>query len=136
MDINSAFPGDFLKAADLQNKAVGVIIDRVEMKDVGGDHKPVVFFQGKDRGLVLNKTNANTIADMYSSETGNWTGAEITLYPAEVEFQGRMVMAIRVRAPNNQTVAAWRAAQRDVAQQQPQQMAPAQSDPLDSDVPF
>ena len=58
MDINAAFPGEFLKAADLQGRQAAVVIDRVEMQKVGDDHKPVAYFQGKDRGLVLNKTNA------------------------------------------------------------------------------
>lgn len=99
MDINTAFPGTFLKAADLQGRQIPVVMERVEMEDVGGDHKPVVYFQGKERGLVLNKTNASIISDMYGSETGQWTGKRIVLYPARVEFQGRLVDAIRVQHP-------------------------------------
>lgn len=96
MNINSAFPSTYLKADDLQGKRVAVTMDRVQMEDVGGDHKPVLYFVGKDRGLVLNKTNASIIAEMYGAETDNWLGKKITLYPARVEFQGRIVTAIRV----------------------------------------
>jgi hypothetical protein len=59
--------------------------------------KPIVFFQGAEKGLVLNKTNANTIAGMYSPETSNWIGKQVTLFPTQVDFQGRQVAAIRVR---------------------------------------
>jgi len=61
MKIGAAFPGQFIKAADLQGKRVSVVIDRVEMEDIGGETKPVVHFRNKERGLVLNKTNANAI---------------------------------------------------------------------------
>src|SRR3990167_11326452 len=99
MDITSAFPGNYLKAADLKGRQVPVSIERVEMEDVGGDHKPVVYFQGAERGLVLNKTNANIIADMYGQETDQWAGKRIVLYPARVEFQGKLGDAIRGQHP-------------------------------------
>ncbi len=101
MDINGAFPSDFLKAADLRGRSVQVTISYVEMKDIGGDHKPVVYFEGKDRGLVLNKTNAYAITQMYSAETNNWSGCPVTLYPTETDFQGKVVPCIRVRAPGD-----------------------------------
>lgn len=99
MRVSDAFPSEFLKAADLRDKNVMVVIDRVEMKDIGGDHKPILFFQGKDKGLVLNKTNANNIAIAYGDDTDDWTGKEIVLFPAMVDFQGKTVPAIRVRQP-------------------------------------
>lgn len=98
MDINGAFPSTYLKAADLQKREVTVAIDRVAMEDIGGDHKPVLYFQGKEKGLVLNKTNSMNIAAAYGPETDMWTGHKVTLYPAWVDFQGRSVEAIRCRA--------------------------------------
>ena len=48
-----------------------------------------MYFEGKPKGLVLNKTNANTISDAYGDETEHWEGKEIVLYEAEVEqYQG------------------------------------------------
>lgn len=96
MNINAAFPSTYLKAADLQGRRVNVGIDRVAIEEVGGEHKPVMYFIGKDRGLILNKTNGNIIAEMYGPETDDWHGKVITLYPARVEFQGKIVDAIRV----------------------------------------
>ena len=98
MKIGEAFPSKYLKAADLQGRDVPVRIARVDMEDIGDeDHKPVVYFEGKARGLVLNKTNANTIATMYGDDTDAWAGKTITLITAQVDFQGKSVEAIRVK---------------------------------------
>lgn len=99
MRISSAFPSKYLKAADLQGRNVRVVMSDVEMHDFDDDHKPVLFFQDKEKGLVLNKTNANNIAAIYGDPTEGWTGKEVILFEAMVDFQGRSVAAIRVRAP-------------------------------------
>ena len=99
MRISSAFPSEFLKAADLDGRNVKVVMDRVEMRDIGGDHKPILFFQGKEKGMVLNKTNANNIAGAYGDDTDDWSGKELVLFEAMVDFQGKTVAAIRVRTP-------------------------------------
>jgi hypothetical protein len=97
MRISAAFPSTYLKAADLQGRTVPVAIDRVELEEIGGEHKPILYFQGKDKGLVLNKTNANNIAAVYGDDTDDWIGGGIQLFPTMVDFQGRSVEAIRVR---------------------------------------
>ena len=95
MDINAAFPSKYLRAADLAGAAVTVTIDRIELEIVGQgsqkEQKPVVYFAGKQKGLVLNKTNATMIAKIAgSSDTDDWHGIEIRLVSAEVEFQGEL----------------------------------------------
>jgi hypothetical protein len=97
MKISSAFPSDYLRAADLQGRAVTVTMAHVNMEKVGNDQKPILYFQGKERGLVLNVTNAKKIAEIYGDDTENWTGAKIVLYEAMVDFKGDTVAAIRVR---------------------------------------
>lgn len=101
MRISGAFPSKYLKASDLQGHIVNVQIERVEMSDVGTadepDSKPVLYFVGKEKGLVLNKTNANTIAGMYGDDTDDWTEKWISLFEDETDFNGRRVACIRVR---------------------------------------
>jgi hypothetical protein len=102
MNINSAFPSNYLKAADLggNGRRVTVTIESVEMEDIGDTDKPVVYFKDKKKGLVLNKTNSNMIAEIANSEeTDNWTGVQVTLYSTKTDFQGRRVDAIRVEPP-------------------------------------
>jgi hypothetical protein len=101
MKIGAAFPGQFIKAADLQGKRVSVVIDRVEMEDIGGETKPVVHFRGKERGLVLNKTNANAIWGINGSDdTDDWPGTSLILFPSKTDFQGRTVDCIRLDPPS------------------------------------
>lgn len=102
MRISGAFPSEFLKAADLQGKPVTVVMERVEIRDVGDDRKPVLYFEGKEKGLVLNKTNSNAIAAVYGEETDDWQGQPIVLFEAQVEYQGKMGPALRVRVPPRQ----------------------------------
>ena len=65
--------------------------------DQGGEvSKYIMAFEGKDKKLVLNKTNANLIAGQHGEETDNWIGKQIKLYEAQVDFGGRTVPAIRV----------------------------------------
>lgn len=99
MNINEVFPSKYLKAADLQGRQVTVTIDRAEQDKLGDDTKLIVYFQGKEKGLVCNKTNANNIAAIYGQDTDDWRGCEITLFEAMVDFQGKTVPSIRVRAP-------------------------------------
>jgi len=66
---------------------------------MGDDTKLVLYFAGKEKGLVLNKTNANNIAAIYGTDTDGWVGKSVVLVEALVDFQGRSVPAIRVRGP-------------------------------------
>lgn len=99
VNINNEFPSNYLKAADLQGQAVKVKVKEVVPEDIGSDRKLVIYFDGKSKGMVLNKTNARTIADVFGDETENWTGAEIEVFAMKVDFQGRMVDGLRVRVP-------------------------------------
>ena len=96
------FPSRFLRHADLQGRPQTVIIKNVTREDVGGDDgkpKPVIYFRGKEKGLVLNATNYDVIADAYGEETDDWPSQPIELYPTRVPFKGQLTDAIRVRIP-------------------------------------
>jgi hypothetical protein len=100
-NINDAFPSNYLKASDLKGAQPVVSIDRVEFEPVGRDKemKPIVYFAGKEKGLVLNRTNSKVIVSLTGSvETDEWRGFAIRLYATHVEFAGESVEAIRVKA--------------------------------------
>jgi hypothetical protein len=100
MDINSLFPSNYLKAADLQGQVRRVTIEACQPEQLGqGEIKPALQFRGVPKKLILNKTNGLLIAASFGTETTAWAGREIELYPENVMFQGQVVPAIRVRVP-------------------------------------
>lgn len=101
MDTSQAFASKFLKCEDLKGASRRAVIDRVEFEEVGQkkDQKLVVYFKGKDKGLVLNKTNWTILCDLCESkDSDNWTGREIQLNPDRTTFEGKLVDTIRVDA--------------------------------------
>lgn len=98
VSVNTAFPSKWLKAADLNNREHTLVIDRIIFEDVGdGDPKPVMYFQGHQKGMVLNKTNAQTLAYVHGDEMDLWSGRQVVLFVQMVQFQSGMVPAIRCR---------------------------------------
>lgn len=96
MNMDEAFPSKFLKASDLQGRKHTLTIAGIEMDEVGDGPKPIVYFNGKDKGLVLNKTNTQMIVGNFGAESDGWIGKNIILYPTKTQYQGQMVDAIRV----------------------------------------
>lgn len=103
MNVNQAFPSQYLKVADVGDSEPVVTIERVELEEVGRtkEVKPVMYFAGKRKGLVLNKTNAKRIAELVGSpETEDWIGHRIRLFATSTEFSGETVECLRVKAAN------------------------------------
>jgi hypothetical protein len=98
MHIDQLYPSRFLRCADLNGKPMRVTIAGLKREDVGGEAKVIVSFTNGVKALILNKTNAKAIAKVLGDETTGWRGKAITLVPAQVDFRGDIVDAIRVRA--------------------------------------
>jgi hypothetical protein len=103
MNIGEAFPSKYLSAADLQGRPATVRMGEVTKEILDREEKLILAFQGKKKTMVLNKTNATKIAEIHGQETNDWYDKTIEIYAAEVDFQGRTVDAIRVRAPRTET---------------------------------
>ncbi len=104
MKMSEEFPSKYLKATDLQGREVRVTMSNCEREEVGQkdgqpDFKPVLYFKGKDKGVVLNKTNANTISDFYGDDTADWYDQPVFLYAVDTEYQGKKTKGLRVRIP-------------------------------------
>jgi hypothetical protein len=127
MNINAAFPSKYVKAAEIPEEGARVTIDRVEMEDVDGKGamKPVMYFRGAKKGLVLNVTNSKKIQQLVgSADTDNWAGVAVTLYQSETEYAGDTVACIRVRAAKS------------AAQAPPPPPPPPVREPGEDDVTF
>ena len=98
---SEVFPSKWISAADLNGHEPTVTIARVLMEDIGqsGDRKPVIYFEGKQKGMVCNKTNWDRISFILrSDESDDWIGKPVKLYTELVNFQGQMKEAVRVKA--------------------------------------
>lgn len=102
MLISTAFPSNYLKSADLQGREPIVVIAGCLMQDLGGESKPVLTFEGQQKGLVLNRTNATVLTDAFGDDTDAWMGKSIQLYSEKVFFQGQMKDGLRLRLPASQ----------------------------------
>ena len=127
-----ASESNWLKAADLQKQKHRAVISDVQMREMEQDGKKQrkleLHFQGKDKTLLLNKTNCDTISYIHGPDTDAWLGKEIVLFPTMVDFGGRSVEAIRIEMPLQE--AAPQSLQQGVAQGY-------SADGLDdSDIPF
>ncbi len=100
MKLNELYPSNYLKAEDFdEGQLMIVTIDRVEIETLGKkqEEKPVLYFQEQVKPIVMNKTNASIIGNLYGQETDNWTGKRIVLFTMEVDSFGDVVRAIRVK---------------------------------------
>ena len=101
MNIHGCFPSHYIKADLLKpGQELELTVREVKLEEVDdGVSKPVLYFQGKQAGLVLNRVNANTLADVWGAETDAWMGKEVILFRTMTEYQGRRVPCLRLRLP-------------------------------------
>lgn len=105
INVNDAFPSKWMKSSDIEQE-MPVTMERVSMEEVGDDdRKPVVWFREFSKGMVLNKTNANNVAELYGPDSDAWIGRQMTLATAMVDFQGRSTRALRLYPPPRQSAA-------------------------------
>ena len=106
MKVDQMFPRKYATGADLGGQAVTVIIASMQPEQMRPNRnarpetKYVIYFEGATKGVVLNRTLANQIAQITGEQdTDNWIGHRITLYPVPMKVAGQDRIAIRARAP-------------------------------------
>ena len=112
MKVNLMFPNKYLKADDLGSKDWTMTISKVTGEDLqqnDGTKKGafLVYFSetadsalknhSDEKRLVLNKTNAKSIAKQHGNDTDNWIGKKIVVYATTCKAFGSDVDCIRVR---------------------------------------
>jgi hypothetical protein len=100
MKRSDAFQSKYFKAADLESGPLTRVIEDVDFEVMNdGAKKPVARFCAETRGLVLNGTNYDTLANIArTDDTDAWTGLKIQLYASSASFAGKTVPAIRIKA--------------------------------------
>ena len=114
-----------LKKEDIGNARPKVMVERVAITEFDGQRKLVLHFQGKEKGLALNKTNAQILAMTYGTESDNWLGQLVELWvDPYVTFGGKMVGGIKLTPKS------------PPKSQQPAPANGAPPPPFDDDIPF
>jgi len=93
MDASSFTGSDrFLKAAELNGQTVRLTIESVESElfqnEKGEELKLVLYFKGRKKGAVMNKTNSRNMVDGHNgdTETDNWTGTVVDVRPNQTSM--------------------------------------------------
>ena len=94
--------GRFLRATDLpEGKPVRVTIARVMSETVRDDdgerQKTALSFNGKEKLLLLNRTNAEVLIQAFTDDADRIEGQEVELVRTTAQFRGATVPAIRLR---------------------------------------
>ena len=97
-----------LRAEDIGNAMpimtiTGATVEEFNNQDGSKDRKIVIVFGEDPRRLVLNKTNAEAIADIYGDDSANWVNKQVMLFTIATTFNGKNVYGIRIRAPQEPT---------------------------------
>lgn len=103
MNWEAMFPGKYIKSAEFNGKPVTLTITGVKLEDLpedkgGTKRRGVVSFKETPKALVINRTNATCIKQMFGGETDGWKGKRVTLYAAPFTdpFTGEVGTAVRV----------------------------------------
>ena len=108
MKVNDMFPSNYMKKEDVPFPTT-VVIKSVTQDEIKGDDgkelKAVLSFVGSLKPMILNKSNATSIADVYGEETSAWPGKTIEIYTdPSIMFQGKRVGGVRVRVPQRAAI--------------------------------
>ncbi len=99
------FPSTYLEKEDLKAEdgryiEKRAVVATIASEKVGDDQKMVIYFQNMEKGMVGNRTNADTLADLYGEDTDGWIGREVILYvDPTVMYAGKRVGGLRLKAP-------------------------------------
>jgi hypothetical protein len=137
--VSDVYKSSYLRAADVE-EPLTVTIKSASIEELGEDkeEKIVVLFKELDRGLVLNRTNADYLSMICNSDdTDAWPGHRVGLFVQPVSFKGKLVDSIRVTKPQHLEAAADMAKKTTAkaAKTPKKQKAAAADDDLDDEVP-
>lgn len=101
--INEMIPSKWLKFSDLKGRTHEVVIDKIVTEEVGQqrEQKWIMYFVGKQKGMVLNPTKIKVMNSLHGPHTDGWIGKAISISPGKTPFKGDIVDCINVAASLN-----------------------------------
>jgi hypothetical protein len=108
-DFDDLYGTRFLSATEVK-KLVTAIIERIDEESFprpgeATRTKKVVYVRGGKKGIVLNKTNAKSLASAFGKSFQDWIGQRITIKAEPTSFAGKTTMGLRLYPANGTTAA-------------------------------
>jgi hypothetical protein len=105
----------YLKSVHLLGRRATVKVARVAIEELHPrpgkvERAPVVYFEGKSKGLILSATNQRTLARLFGDDINACVGKLVTLEAVEVKVAGVSKYPIRIKAASIQEAAAGKTA--------------------------
>jgi hypothetical protein len=133
---SEVFPTKWLKPADLNGQPVALEIASAKLEKIKFNGKEetklVLYFAGTAKSLTVNATNFDSLVEITGqSNSDNWAGHVIEVYPSTVEVRGETYDCIRARTPaQSDMLAAAKAPNLPPAPKAPPKSA------MDDEIPF
>jgi hypothetical protein len=107
-DFSDSYGGRFLNASHVTKPFVAAVVtvEAIEVEE-GKKPKPVLFLEGVDRGVVLNKTRYDAMSDITGSpDTDDWCGRKVLVKRGSTNYAGKKVACVELEAAPASTGAA------------------------------
>jgi hypothetical protein len=89
----------FLGVADLNGTSHVAQIERLSSEQMqDGKTKPTLHFVGRQKTLLVNKTNWGTLGAAFGKDLNSWIGRSIELFAMPCQGPNGMTQGVRVRA--------------------------------------
>jgi hypothetical protein len=90
-DFDDLYGSKYLSAADLKGQTRRAKIGKTDVADFKEKNgatrrKYVLYFEGEDKAMVLNKTNAQKLGTAYGKDRTSWVGQHVELYTETTSF--------------------------------------------------
>ena len=105
-DFDDLYGSNFLAATDLK-KPITAIVEQVEQQDFArqGERrkmKAVLHVRGIKKPIVVNKTNALTLAAAFGKDFDDWIDQRVTIKAEPTTFGGKPTKGIRLYSTNGE----------------------------------
>lgn len=95
-DLFQYMAGDMIGQSTIVLTIADVTMENMNSGKGGQQTKPCLRFKERSKLMVLNKTNAKTLAGILGPETENWKGARVTIAAPVVDAFGKSARSLRV----------------------------------------
>jgi hypothetical protein len=95
-DLFQYMAGDMIGQSAIALTIADVTMENMNSGKGGQQTKPCLRFKERSKLMVLNKTNAKTLAGILGPETENWKGARVTITAPVVDAFGKSARSLRI----------------------------------------